>query len=125
MFVVAVLLELGRPSEAEGILQEGLHAEGSAVLARSAPECQEVLEQLESFLDDEDLLQQVQKLRESGNEHVRQGGGDGRSCRDLIYPSEVKERAKRQGTGLWRQLRTAETAVVTNLSAASVDQGFL
>ncbi|CAE7660129.1 unnamed protein product, partial [Symbiodinium necroappetens] len=54
-------------------MEEGLHAEGSAVLARSAPECQEVLEQLESFLDDEDLLQQVQKLRESGNEHVRQG----------------------------------------------------
>lgn len=121
------LLELGRPSEAEGILQEGLHAEGSAVLARSAPECQEVLEQLESFLDDEDLLQQVQKLRESGNEHVRQGHyADAAWCyedclqvlwgRDLIYPSEVKERAKRQGTGLWRQLRTAETAVVTNLS---------
>lgn len=121
------LLELGRPSEAEHILQEGLQANGSAVLARSAPESQEVLDQLETFLQDEALLQKVQKLRETGNEHVRQGQYEAAAwcyedClqvlwgKDLIFPSEVAERAKRPCTGLWRQIRSAETAVVTNLS---------
>eukprot|EP00435_Cladocopium_sp_Y103_P035696 s2096_g9.t1 len=144
------LLELGRPSEAEHILREGLQANGSAVLARSAPESQEahsVLDQLETFLQDEALLQKVQNLRETGNEHVRQGqyeaaawcyedclqaGRCGNALthsleksreiaevlwgKDLIFPSEVAERAKRPCTGLWRQLRSAETAVVTNLS---------
>ncbi|CAK9075019.1 unnamed protein product [Durusdinium trenchii] len=121
------LLELGRPSAADHVLREGLQADGSAVLARSAPESQEVLDQLETYLKDEALLQQVQKLRETGNEHVRQGRyADASWCyedclqvlwgKDLIFPSEVKERAQRAVTGLWRQIRAAETAVLTNLS---------
>jgi len=121
------LLELGRPSQAEEILKEGLQANGSAVLARSAAESQEVLDQLESLLPDEELLQKVQTLRETGNEHVRQGRYEAAAwcyedClkvlwgKDLIFPSEVAERAKRPCTGLWRQIRAAETAVLTNLS---------
>ncbi|CAE8676153.1 unnamed protein product, partial [Polarella glacialis] len=120
------LARLGCFAEAQAVLSQGFSL-ASQCCARSAADAHAVLEEVAPLADEERLLKKVQKLREDGSCHVREGRygdaawsyEDGLRAlwgKDELSSDELEVRARRKAEGLWPQLRAAEAAILTNLS---------